>query len=56
MARSVKTNAARAGNRKSASVQVKNPITERWVKLDTNTGRILDTKKSPGPYKNIPRK
>jgi hypothetical protein len=37
-------------------VQLKNPITNRWVKLDTKTGRIIDTKKSPGPYKNIPRK
>ncbi len=41
---------------KSGSVQVRNPITDRWVKLDTRTGRILDTKKSPGPYKNVPRK
>lgn len=39
-----------------APVQVKNPVTGRWVKLDTNTGRILDTKKSPGPYKSVPTK
>ena len=37
-------------------VQVKNPITGRWVKLDTNTGRIVDTKKSAGPYKGVPKK
>lgn len=37
-------------------VQVKNPITDRWVKIDTTTGRIVDTKKSPGPYKGIPKK
>ena len=33
--------------------QVKNPVTERWVKIDTNTGRIVDQKKTPGPYKGI---
>jgi hypothetical protein len=37
-------------------VQVKNPITERWVKLDTTTGRIVETKKTPGPYKGVPRR
>jgi hypothetical protein len=37
-------------------VQVKNPVTNRWVKLDTRTGRVVDTKKSPGPYKDVPRK
>jgi hypothetical protein len=42
--------------RSSGRVQVKNPVTNRWVKLDTRTGRIVDTKKSPGPYKDVPRK
>lgn len=37
-------------------VQVKNPVTDRWVKVDTNTGRIVDHKKSPGPYKGITKK
>jgi hypothetical protein len=37
-------------------VQVKNPITDRWVKLDTTTGRIVETKKTPGPYKGVPRR
>jgi hypothetical protein len=37
-------------------VQVKNPVTDRWVKLDTRTGRVVDTKKSPGPYKGVPKK
>jgi hypothetical protein len=48
----------RSGSRSSASrrVQVKNPIIDRWVKVDTHTGRIVDTKKSPGPYKGIPKK
>jgi hypothetical protein len=56
MAKSAKARSTRASNSKTTSVQVKNPITERWVKLNTKTGRIVDTKKSPGPYKNIPRK
>jgi hypothetical protein len=37
-------------------VQVKNPVTDRWVKVDTRSGRIVDTKKSPGPYKGVPKK
>ena len=44
---------ARADNGASTRVQIKNPVTDRWVKLDTRTGRIVDTKKSPGPFKNI---
>jgi hypothetical protein len=39
----------------SSWVQVTNPVTERWVKLDTRTGRIVDTKKSPGPYEGVPK-
>lgn len=34
-------------------VQVLNPITKRWVKLDTKTGRIIAHKRTPGPYKGI---
>ena len=34
-------------------VQAKNPVTNRYVKIDTNTGRIIDHKKSPGPYKGV---
>jgi len=37
-------------------VQAKNPVTNRWVKIDTRTGRIIDHKKSPGPYKRIRKK
>ena len=37
-------------------VQVLNPMTKRWVKLDTRTGRIIDHKKTPGPYKGIRKK
>lgn len=34
-------------------VQVRNPVTGRYVKIDSRTGRITDEKKSPGPYKGI---
>ena len=37
-------------------VQVKNPITKRWVKIDTKTGRIVDHKKTSGPYKGVRKK
>ncbi len=37
-------------------VQAKNPVTNRWVKIDTRTGRIVDHKKSLGPYKSIRKK
>lgn len=35
-------------------VQVKNPKTNRYVKIDRSKGKILDHKKSEGPYKNVP--
>lgn len=35
-------------------VQLKNPKTERYVKIDRTEGKIVSHKKSPGPYKNIP--
>ncbi|HHW27265.1 MAG TPA: hypothetical protein GXX23_08010 [Firmicutes bacterium] len=35
-------------------VQVKNPKTDRYVKIDREAGRIVAHKKTPGPYKNIP--
>lgn len=34
-------------------VQVKNPVTGRYVKINTDTGRIVDHKKTPGPYKGV---
>ncbi len=33
--------------------QAQNPVSGRYVKIDTNTGRIVDSKKTPGPYKGI---
>jgi hypothetical protein len=53
VAKQVKQN--RVGAVKSR-VQVKNPVTDRWVKIDTNTGRIIDHKKTPGPYKGVRKK
>ena len=35
-------------------VQTRNPKSNRYIKLDLNTGKIVATKRSPGPYKNIP--
>jgi hypothetical protein len=37
-------------------IQVKNPLTKQWVKIDTTSGRILDAKKTPGPYKGIEKR
>ena len=34
-------------------IQIQNPVTGQWVKVDTATGRILDQKKTPGPYKGV---
>lgn len=44
------------GNRAGAvrkRVQALNPATGRYVKIDTSTGRIVDHKKTPGPYKGV---
>ena len=37
-----------------AFVQLRNPLTDRWVKIELRTGRIRATKKSPGPFKGVP--
>jgi hypothetical protein len=45
-----------SGSRKGAvkdRVQALNPVTKRYVKIDTDTGRIIAHKKSAGPYKGI---
>ena len=39
---------------KNDIVQVKNPRTGRYVKIDRTEGRILAHKKSVGPYKQVP--
>ena len=35
-------------------VQVKNPKTGRYVKIDREEGMIIAHKKSQGPYKDVP--
>jgi len=35
-------------------VQVKNPKTGRYVKIDRSAGKILSHKKSSGPYQGVP--
>ena len=35
-------------------VQVRNPKTNRYIKIDRAIGMVLSHKKSHGPYKNIP--
>ncbi|MBW6471422.1 MAG: hypothetical protein K0A90_09415 [Methanosarcinaceae archaeon] len=35
-------------------VQVKNPKSGHYVKIDRSIGIILSYKKTEGPYKNIP--
>jgi hypothetical protein len=33
--------------------QVHNPHNDRWVKRDTDTGRFMDQKADPRPFKGI---
>lgn len=40
--------------RKRDLVQLKNPRSNRYVKVDRAEGRILGYKKTAGPYKNVP--
>ncbi len=40
--------------KKTDIVQVKNPRSGRYVKIDRSKGRILAHKKSSGPYKGVP--
>lgn len=35
-------------------VQVKNPKTNRYVKIDRAVGKIVAHKKTEGPYKDVP--
>ena len=35
-------------------VQIKNPKSGHYVKIDRSQGKILAHKKSDGPYKDIP--
>ncbi len=40
--------------KKSDIVQIKNPKSGHYVKIDRAKGRILSHKKSEGPYKGVP--
>ena len=40
-------------NSMSKYIQIKNPRTGRYVKLDVETGKIAGHKQAKGPYKNI---
>ena len=35
-------------------VQIKNPRSGHYVKIDRSEGKIIDHKKSSGPYKDVP--
>jgi hypothetical protein len=35
--------------------QVHNPKTDRWVKRDTDSGRFMDQKADPLPFKGVRR-
>ena len=41
--------------KKKKKVQVYNPKTKKWVKIDKETGKIVAHKKSSGPYKDVPK-
>ena len=34
--------------------QTKNPRTGKYIIIDRDKGRIVRTKKTPGPFKNVP--
>lgn len=40
--------------KESDVVQVKNPRTKRYVKIDRSAGKIVSHKKTSGPYKHVP--
>jgi hypothetical protein len=40
--------------KKGDIIQVKNPRSGHYVKIDREAGKILDHKKSEGPYKGVP--
>ena len=40
--------------KKANVVQIKNPKTGLYTKVNRTTGTITGHKKTPGPYKNVP--
>lgn len=51
------TNRTPGDNRRHGVVrqrsQVFNPITEQWVKRDTNTGKFMEVKQDGTPFKGV---
>ena len=41
-------------SKKKDVVQIKNPKSGHYVKVDRKAGKIINHKKSSGPYKNMP--
>jgi len=41
-------------SKKKDVVQVKNPKSGHYVKIDRSAGKIIDHKKSTGPFKGVP--
>jgi len=39
--------------KKSRFVQLYNPATARWVKIDREVGRIIEHKETPGSYEGV---
>lgn len=35
-------------------VQIKNPRSNRYLKIDRSVGQIIGHKKTEGPFKNVP--
>lgn len=35
-------------------IQIKNPRTKRYILIDKDGGRIVETKTTPGPYSKVP--
>ena len=53
------TNPPTGDNHRNGAVrertQIKNPVTDLWVKRDSETGRFLDVKTSGGQFKGVRR-
>jgi hypothetical protein len=51
------TNPPKGDNHRNGAVkdrsQTHNPLTDRWVKRDTDTGRFIDQKSDDKPFKGV---
>jgi hypothetical protein len=48
------TTKQKSGDTKRDVVQLKNPRSGRYIKIDRSAGQIIAHKKSDGPYKDVP--